>query len=60
MDPNTTREWIRDAWTRFDAAAGNTAEQLNIAREIHDYWDALDQWMQSGGFLPDIWDTGRI
>jgi len=55
MDPNTTYGWIKEAWVRFDAAAGDAPEQGNIAREIHDYYAALDQWLSRGGFLPDAW-----
>ena len=55
MDPNTTYAWIQEAWVRFDAAAGNPTEQGNIAREIHDYWAALDQWLKGGGFKPSAW-----
>jgi hypothetical protein len=55
MDPNTVYKWITEAWVRFDAAAGNATEQGNIAREIHDYWDALDQWIKDGGYLPQEW-----
>lgn len=59
MDPNTTYEWIASAWQRFDAAADNAEEQAAIAREIHDYWDALDQWIKSGGYLPEAWHLAQ-
>lgn len=55
MDPDTTYAWLTEAWKRFDAAAGNKEAQVHIACEIHDYWDALDQWLKRDGHLPAPW-----
>jgi hypothetical protein len=55
MDPNATLAEIR----RLAAAAlsGEYAigDMDGVATELAEYVTALDEWVATGGFLPDAW-----
>jgi hypothetical protein len=57
MDPNATLAAIRelinhDAQLPHDSNERDDSATLN---ELIEYFDALDQWLTKGGFLPSEW-----
>lgn len=72
MDANVALEKIRDALRDAkyrDAAAVNSDPALKIRRSSHieyepmleiiEHFEALDEWLSRGGFLPADWNKGR-
>lgn len=54
MDPNATLEELRRL-----IEGTKSAERDTLAEEIADRFEALDQWLSNGGFLPDAWNKNR-
>ena len=46
MDPNTCLNAIRELLSEEDES---------MWLEVKEYFQALDSWMSTGGFLPDDW-----
>lgn len=53
MDPNATLSELRQAIP--NAVDGDNAESVRAA----ELFQALDDWLSRGGFLPEAWDTDR-
>lgn len=54
MDPNQALEDIRSAAREADYALHDISRLLAYAR-MAEHFEALDQWLSKGGFLPDAW-----
>lgn len=57
MDPNQALKNARKALARF--RADETTEQDDNACELVDAFEALDEWLTKGGFMPDAWYQRR-
>jgi hypothetical protein len=58
MDPNEALKRAREAIERYqdDASLGfNTDTRLEAADKLADAFEALDEWLSKGGFLPLEW-----
>lgn len=57
MDINTALENMRRYAGRAVAAADSDGEGdgQRLAVEMAEQWQAIDQWLSSGGFLPTAW-----
>lgn len=53
MDPNATLEQIRRLFSDTD-----TWDGLTLA-EVKEHFEALDQWLSRGGFLPAAWNASH-
>lgn len=51
MDPNATLKNIRELCAIILSAPEATADECDLAELI----TALDEWVATGGFLPDAW-----
>lgn len=54
MDPNATLAEIR-ALIRAFFAADDENRMTDIGGELAEKIEALDRWLEGGGFLPDAW-----
>ncbi|MFO7902320.1 MAG: hypothetical protein R6U98_06660 [Pirellulaceae bacterium] len=55
MDPNANLEEQRKLVKKcFEAPEGLTGQEVDRLCEL---FDALDEWVTSGGFLPNAWDV---
>ena len=56
MDPNATLSRLRELSAEITKAfhAGDNATDMGA--EMADLFDALDQWITRGGFLPTDWN----
>lgn len=54
MDPNETLRIVREQLAEFHADSSDYDEVVLV-----DAVEALDQWLVSGGFLPDAWKPRR-
>lgn len=62
MDPTANLTKIRDLITQIYAAEDNPDPPFDwgeIALELAEHVEALDNWMKSGGFLPTQWRPQR-
>lgn len=61
MDPNTALENLRDAFNEMlEANAQQDSDGFYIAaHDAFEAWSALDDWMSTGGFLPEDWEDAR-
>jgi hypothetical protein len=58
MDPDATLKALRELAAQ--TTHGLDSESLSvIAYQQAELFAALDQWLQSGGFLPDAWAQNR-
>jgi hypothetical protein len=57
MDPNTALDNIRAAIIVAQAAADGDSNDAEIEawQEVGEAFQALDEWISKGGFLPDEW-----
>jgi hypothetical protein len=58
MDPDTTLAELRETSTELQEIlnSGDDPEEIEIrAQRMVELFDALDGWLQSGGFLPRAW-----
>jgi hypothetical protein len=53
MDPDECLKKLRDALLRADTTEGS--DRFEALENVADYSDALDAWLQNGGFLPADW-----
>lgn len=72
MDPNTTlrelREALRDLgkapsphdWRHDDPAAVTSGQLLTAAHEVAEHGQALVDWLDRGGFLPNDWTPFKV
>jgi len=55
MDPNKALKNLREAEKQYRAApAGSMAERV-AASNMADAFEALDEWLSRGGFMPVDW-----
>lgn len=54
MDPDTALRKLRDAVRRLDHSSEGQAQQADVDSAV-DHFEALDQWLCRGGFLPHDW-----
>lgn len=57
MDPNETLRLLREAITGLFAVDTDNAS-YDPAVEIAERFQALDEWLSKGGFLPTDWVAG--
>lgn len=59
MDPNANLSRQRElaAMILYAADAGET-NVIELAAELAEYVQALDEWMTRGGFAPAAWNIG--
>lgn len=58
MDPNEALKNAREASKRF-AEANNGLDEISAAADMMLAFDALDQWLSRGGFLPIDWGEAK-
>lgn len=54
MDPNATLEYLRDLVADSGNEIWSPTPEAALS-EIRLHFDALDEWLAKGGFLPDAW-----
>jgi hypothetical protein len=72
MDPNANlreqRKLVREMMAIHDRADVSTGEYLpadrvrclELAYRLAELVEALDDWIKSGGFLPDSWQLAQV
>lgn len=58
MDPNQALAAARNAGANFTVGEDTNApaeDLLRFARTLAEHFDALDEWLTCGGFLPAAW-----
>lgn len=58
MDPDEALARAREASQRYVSVTTPDAREL-AARDLVEAFDALDQWVSRGGFLPAAWGADR-
>jgi len=69
MDPDEALRQLRrlshlvdnpdwDAEELTDAEVGD--RWADLAMSLGQHWDALDDWLTKGGYLPEPWQAGRL
>lgn len=58
MDPNETLRLLRLTVAQMRADEHPDIRKAH-ADEIAEYFDALDEWLSRGGFLPEAWEANR-
>ena len=58
MDPNANLEEQRRIRQRFELVPEH--ERLALLERLLDLSEALDEWLQGGGFLPRAWLQARV
>lgn len=56
MDPNETLRRLRDCCTEAAANLDKGYEMDAGQGELAELFEALDQWLTNGGFLPKAWE----
>lgn len=56
MDPNEARSGMANLTKHWNNGL-LTAEEY--AEEMARLWEALDEWLSKGGFLPNVWERAR-
>jgi hypothetical protein len=65
VDPNSTLTVIREAIAQYIALIDSrvmyveTDQALDVLETIPEHFQALDEWLSRGGFLPDAWQANR-
>ncbi len=62
MDPNSTYKILRDHVNALIELLGemDDHDQLqDVADTVAEAFDALDDWMKKGGYLPNAWTKHR-
>lgn len=52
MDPNET---LNDLRIMTRSVLNNGAESTSVVDDMAELFEALDDWLSKGGFLPDVW-----
>lgn len=58
MDPNTTLATLRELCAN-QLSGKDGADPSTIGGEIAEAFEALDEWITKGGFLPSDWQSSR-
>ena len=58
MDPNATLQRMRELRRQILAADSDERADIlaSLAAELAECFDAIDNWLASGGFLPRAWE----
>jgi len=56
MDPNATLNLLRDLVSENATLAHDETRKVEIADELAQAIEAMDNWLCTGGFLPDTWN----
>lgn len=56
-EPNIALDKLRELASRYTSGSEDEPETL-IAIELAQQFEALDQWLTNGGFLPSDWKKG--
>lgn len=56
MDPNATLSAIRNVIFQLSAAE---SDSISMLKDIAEEFEALDEWLCAGGFLPTEWESNR-
>lgn len=59
MDPNEALKNSREAARLILDSPGSAVDDAVQGQTLAEAFDALDQWLSKGGFLPDDWKTRR-
>jgi hypothetical protein len=61
MDPNATLAAIRELVKQIDNTDRGSAniDLVDLALDLIELVDGLDQWLSKGGFLPSAWHFAR-
>ena len=59
MDVNETLRLLRLTIRQAEVDDNPYVRDDHVA-EIAEYFEALDGWLSTGGFLPDRWRVGRV
>lgn len=62
MDPNETLKCAKAALREMreaDKAGDDEDRYMLAAADVAEYFEALDEWLSKGGFLPADWDAMR-
>lgn len=60
MDPNATHAMLLGlCGTVRQMERDGIDPPTNLAADFGEYFEALDQWLRKGGFLPDAWRSGQ-
>jgi hypothetical protein len=54
MDPNATLAMLRSLVRKVQDSNMDT-HPLDRLDQFAEHFEALDEWIESGGFLPDAW-----
>ncbi|GHB52055.1 hypothetical protein GCM10010331_44520 [Streptomyces xanthochromogenes] len=56
MDPNVALGNIREGFREYEADDDyDEAERIVAVEKIRESFEALDEWLRKGGFLPSDW-----
>lgn len=59
MDPNETLRMARTAAAAITSAIDNEEDvQFGNVERLAEAFEALDEWLSKGGFVPDAWRRG--
>lgn len=59
MDPDEALKRVRHAEKVFRAAPCQSQEERTAAIHLVDAFEALDNWISRGGFLPQDWQPKK-
>lgn len=56
MDPNAAYKNLMSAVSDYEDKRGDAeGDHIDAADEMRDAFEALNEWLSKGGFLPDAW-----
>lgn len=59
MDPNETLKRLREIVSEFREDSDGEMD-LDAMSDMVDHFEALDEWIAKGGFLPKAWNQWRL
>jgi len=59
MDIDETLRLLRLTIAQMGVEVPGCAEWVAHAREVTEYFEAIDEWLGKGGYLPQAWWDGR-
>lgn len=60
MDPNATIQEMRRISERLHCGEMDDGDKIDAAHRLAELFDALDEWILKGGFLPTSWREGQM
>jgi len=58
MDPDQALKNARRAVAEMSSLAEGSVKHINAAEDLRTAFEALDDWLTKGGFLPGPWSNG--